>query len=190
MASQTDICNRALQKLGAKRIVSLSDDSPSARACITAYDTVRQAELRAHNWNFAISRQVLAADALAPEFGRAYSYTLPSGCLKIIDPYPEQNLNDRDWVIEGRKIYTNDVAPLNVRFISDITDTSLFDALFVESFAARMAVEMCEQLTQSNTKKDLLQKEYIQNIREARKASSIEKRPIEPATDTWLTVRL
>jgi hypothetical protein len=189
MASQTDICNRALQKLGAKRIVSLSDDSPSARACMAAYDTVRQAELRAHNWNFAIRRAALAADVAPPSFGFTNSYTQPSGCLKVIDPDSKTNLNDLDWTIEGNKILTDDGAPLNIRFIYDIQDTSLFDSLFVESFAARMAMEMCEQLTQSNTKKQLLQKEYVMNIEDARKASSIEKRPIEPATDTWLTVR-
>ena len=51
MASKVEIANRALQKLGAKRIASLSEDSRNARAINAAYDTLREAELRAHTWS-------------------------------------------------------------------------------------------------------------------------------------------
>ena len=56
MASEVDICNRALSKLGAARITSLTEDSVNARACNAMYESVRDAELRAHPWNFAMKR--------------------------------------------------------------------------------------------------------------------------------------
>ena len=69
MASEVDIANRALQKLGAESIVSLTQDSENARACNLCYEPIRDAELRAHPWNFAIKRASLAADS---KIGRAH----------------------------------------------------------------------------------------------------------------------
>ncbi len=206
MASKTDICNRALQKLGARRISSVTDQTPSARACDLAYDIVRQSELRKYDWNFAIKRVQLAADVPAPDWGRQNSFTLPSDYIKLTNTYPEDLTNDvnvvgvtvaftaqftglKDWVIEGKAIVTNDEAPLQVRYISDVTDTSQFDSLFVESFANALAYEMCEELTQSNTKKSDIAGAYKISIDEAKKASSIEIAPADPPPDTWLACR-
>lgn len=189
MASEVGICNRALQKLGAKRIVSLTDDSVNARACNTAYAAVRDGELRAHPWSFATNRAQLSADSSAPLFGRAASYQLPSTCLRLLSPYPEVNLNSMDWVIEGRKIYTNDSAPLNVRFTDQVTDPNQMDALFREALACKLALEMCEELTQSNTKKADIRSDYTAAIREARRSNAMEKIAEMPPEDTWVTVR-
>lgn len=60
MASDVEICNRALQLLGAGRITSLAEDSPAAKEMARAYDPVRLRELRAHPWNFSIKREQLA----------------------------------------------------------------------------------------------------------------------------------
>lgn len=189
MASEVEICNRALQKLGAKRIVSLSDDSVNARACNNAYTVLRDAELRAHPWNFAITRIQLAADSTAPAFGRARAFTLPSDCLRILPPYPEQNINDLDWIVEGRKIYSNDSAPLNIRYIYRVTDPNEMDSLFRELLSARMADELCEEITQSNTKKEQLARDYRKNLLEARRSNAIEKVAEEPPEDSWITAR-
>ncbi len=206
MASKTDICNRALQKLGARRISSISDETPSGRACNLAYDIVRKSELRKYDWNFAITRVSLAADVPAPDWGRQNSFTLPSDYIKLTNSYPEALTSDanvvgvtvaftaeftgqKNWVIEGRSILTNDTAPLQVRYIADITDTSEFDSLFVESFANALAYEMCEELTQSNTKKSDIAQAYKISIEEAKKAASIEIAPADPPPDTWLACR-
>lgn len=189
MASDVDICNRALQKLGAKRITSLTDDSVNARACNAAYEIVRDAELRAHPWNFAIDREALAADSTEPDWGRANSFQLPSDCLRVLPPYPEDNLNDMDWQIEGRKIYTDDSDPLYIRYIARIEDTSLFDALFIEALANKLALELCEELTQSNTKKESLNQDYDKIIAKAKRTNAIENVAAEPPADTWITVR-
>jgi hypothetical protein len=206
MASVIDVCNRALQKLGAKRISALTDQTPSARACALAYPIIRQSELRKYDWNFAISRVQLAADSPAPTWGRQNSFTLPADYIKLTNAYPETLSNDintvgvsvaftaestgmRDWVIEGKKIVTNDSSPLNLRYIADITDTSMWDAIFVEVVATAMAYELCEELTQSNTKKSDIAQAYKTIIDSAKHASSIEIAPADPPPDTWLTCR-
>lgn len=189
MASEVQICNRALQKLGAKRIVSLSDDSVNARACNVAYADLRDAELRAHPWSFAITRAQLAADAVPPTFGRQNAFQLPSTCLRLLPPYPEQNFNDRDWQIEGTKIYTNDSAPLEIRFIQQVTDPNVMGVLFREALSARIAYELCEELTQSNQKQAALLQAYSLAIKEARRTNAIVNVPAVPVTDEWLTIR-
>ena len=96
MTSETEICNRALQKLGAQRIADLDEGTKNARECKACYSILRDAELRAHPWNFAITREQLAADAMAPAFGRARAFPLPSGFLRLLPSYPEENLNSKD----------------------------------------------------------------------------------------------
>lgn len=204
--SKTDVCNRALQKLGAKRISAVTDETPSARACNLAYDIIRRSELRKRVWNFAIARASLPADVPAPDWGRSNSFTLPSDFLRLAESYPEQLTNDvnvvgvsvaftaeftgmKDWVIEQRKILTNDNAPLQIRYVFDVTDTTLFDPIFSEALSTAMAYEMCEELTQSNTKKSDIGKAYEEIIDEAHLANSIEVAPADPPPDTWLAAR-
>lgn len=189
MASVTEICNRALQKLGAKRITSIDENSVSARACLACYSTVRDSELMKHRWNFAIKRSSLAADATAPAWGRSNSFPLPSDFLKLIAPYPEDDSNERDWIIENRKILSDEASPLYIRYIGQITDPNEMDILFRESLAARMAYEMCEELTQSNSKKAELKDDYKDSISEAKKASAIQNIPQVSVEDSWITVR-
>lgn len=187
--SVVEICNRALQKLGAARITSLTENTPNARSCNVAYEVLKKAELRAHPWNFAIARAELAADATEPDWGRANSFTLPSDFLRLIDDYPELNLNSKDWQIEGKKILTNDSAPLYIRYIYDVTDPNEFDALFVEALASRMAMELCEEITQSNSKIQTASQMYKDTIREARRNNAIENVAAKPPEDEWVTVR-
>ena len=194
MTSVVQICNRALQKLGASAISALDEGSKNARECSTAYESLRDAELRAHPWGFAIKRVQLPASSTAPVFGRTNMFTLPSDYLRLLAPYPELNLNDLDWQIESDNegdpaIVTNDAAPLNVRYIGRITDPTVFDALFIEALAARIAMELCETITQSNSKKQAAYQDYTRAIMEARKTNAIERPAQQPPEDEWVTVR-
>lgn len=189
MASVVDICNRSLQLLGAKRITSLTQDTPNARSCNTAYETLRDAELRAHPWNFATTRATLAADATPPDWGRANAFQLPSNFLRLLPVYPEDNTNDQDWQIEGKKILTNDSDPLYIRYIYRVTDPNEMDVLFREMLSTRMAIELCEELTQSNTKKQGLEGHYKLKLQEARRTNAMENVAQEAPTDSWETVR-
>jgi hypothetical protein len=191
MASEADIANRALQMLGAKRIVSLTDDeSKNARACNACYEILRDSEIRLHPWNFAINRAELAADATAPAFGRARAFQLPSTCLRVLPPYPEEDLEDLDWIVEGKKIYTDDSAPLQVRYLQVVTDPNEMDSLFREALSAKMAMEMCEEITQSNTKGEALERRYVAAIAKAKKANAIEHANKLPPDDSWITARV
>lgn len=189
MASVVEICNRALQKLGAKRITSIGEDSINARACNVAYGPVRLALLRSHTWSCALARVQLAANSTEPLFGKAYSYPLPSNYLRLMPPDPEYNSNSHDWQIEGRDILTNDSAPLDVRYICDLEDANVMDALFREALSAKLAVELCEELSQSNSKKESLKDDFKDVIRDAKRVNAILNISAKPPVSEWITVR-
>lgn len=187
MASATSICNRGLQLLGAARILDITDDTRNGRACNACYDIIRQSELRKHRWRFAIRRDVLAPlteDDPHEEF--EYIFQLPADCLKVLKP---ENDPYCDWQVEGRKIYTNSTDVLRLRYIADITDTNQFDACFSEMVSAKMAEAMCEELTQSNTKKAGAKEAYKDARSEARRANAFETIPAEPEEDGWVLAR-
>jgi hypothetical protein len=189
MSSEVEICNRALQKIGARRITSLAEDSVNARACNVAYAVARDAELRKHPWNFAIKRASLAADATAPDWGRTNSFTLPSDFIRLLAPYPEDNLNDLDHQIENGKIVTDEDAPLYIRYIFRVTDPNEMDILFREALSCAIAAEICEEITQSNSKVERLIAMYDRAIRDAKKVNAIERVSGKPPEDEWITVR-
>jgi len=184
--SVIDCCNSALQRVGAATILSLSDNSPEARACSVAYDSNRRDELRKHPWNFAISRIVLAPDATAPAFDYLYAFTLPSACLRVLRP-KTPNL---DWKVEGRKILTNDGNTLYLRYIADIEDAAQWDSSFYNVVAAALAIDIVEKLTQSNTKKQQLFAEYNDAIKMAKRMNAFESGPEEAPDDDWWIARL
>ena len=59
MPSVVEICNEAMDLLGAATITSLDENSKEARLCNRRFSTVRDAVLRSHPWNCLIKRITL-----------------------------------------------------------------------------------------------------------------------------------
>lgn len=190
MSSIVAICNRGLQKLGADHIMSLDENTKEARECKLAFEPTRDSELRAHAWNFAVKRMAIPASGTAPAFGYSYAYPLPSDCLRLLKNDHREEVYPRAWKLESRAILTNESGPLLIRYIARITDPSVYDATFVEALSCKLAMELCEALTQSNTKRQLAAEEYKAAIREARRVNAFENQPAEQDTDPWITARL
>lgn len=193
MTSNVYIANRAITKLGEARIISLTDSTKAATTIASMYDSVRDDELRAHLWHFAKTRAKLAALSTPPLFGFAYAFQLPSDCLRLIQVgdmlvYPRMDTRGL-FSIEGRQILTDIGPSLSLRYIKRVEDPNLFDASFIESFSCRLAVESCESLTQSATKRQLAAAEYDAAIRRAVRANAIERPSQAIADDSWLESR-
>jgi hypothetical protein len=184
--SVVDICNGALHRVGASSILALTDNTREARLCAAAYDANRRAELRKHRWNFTIKRVALAPDAAAPAFDFAYQFTLPTDCLRVLLPQDA----DLDWVVEGRKILSNYDDVVYLRYVADITDVTQFDAAFYDLMAISLALDLCEALTDSTSKKAQLAQDYKDAVLEAKKINAFEQVPAEAPDPTFLTARL
>jgi hypothetical protein len=199
MASVIQVANRALTKVGAARITSLGDDNKQARAVSSCFDDLRDAELRAHRWQFSIKRVTLAALITTPAFGYQYQYQVPADFLKldmVDDRFPDPQLDGYvneeflDYVLEGNLILTDIGAPLKLRYIAQVTDPNGWDPMFREALACRIAAEIAEDLTQSTPKRQQAWEEYKQAVKEAMKAGSIERQPVMIADSNWIFGRL
>lgn len=187
--SKTDIANLALQKLGAKRITDIADNSPNARAANFAYPHTLRSVLRKHAWNRAIKRAEIAADAAAPPWGRTNSFSLPGDFIRLLPPYPEDIYSTYDWQIEGQKIYTDDGGPLYMRYIG-LIDPSEMDDLLTQVVACHLGIQICTEVTGSTTRKATLYEELKDWMIEARKANAFENIAPEPPLDSWVEARM
>lgn len=197
--SDVAIANLALTKIGDLRIVSLSDNTKPAREVNAVYTMLRDKLQRTYNWRFCVKRASLAADVATPVFDYAYQYTVPTDCLRILQInayFPAPDLSDlissggQEYVLEGGKILTRSSGNLNLRYLARITDPTIFDTAFDEAFAALIAYNVCEALTQSDAKKNAALRDYRMALMEAVRANAIENPPESIADTTWIAVRL
>jgi hypothetical protein len=183
--SVVQIINNALIKIGASAILTLTENSESARAANLIYEQVRDASIRDHVWNFAIRRVELAQNSTAPAFEFSYQYNLPSDCLRVL------RMEDMGmyYKIEGGKLLT-DEGTAKILYLSRVEDVNLFDALFVEALSARIAAELSVTLSESNTLYANMMEIYQRKIADARSMDAQESGYQEIIADTWLDSRL
>lgn len=195
--SDVSIANLALQKLGAARIEALDQDSPNARSINSCFEAVRQGELRKHDWAFAIARASIAADSDATLWGGLNRFLVPNDFIRLL--LDDESGSVVDWRIEGkldtdetavRAIVTKDSSPLRIRYIADIEDPNAFDSLFVDSFACKLAMQTCKEITGSNALVAEIKVEYDRAINEAKRIGSIERAEQDPPEDEWVEARI
>lgn len=144
--SAEEICNSALQKLGAEDITSLSDTTRRAVLCNRQYNKIRLKLLRSHPWNFAIKRAILSRIEMnstsvndgTDTFTTTATSEFVSGSrvrlLKNSGTLPAPLQENTDYyviVLTGTTFqlatsYENAIASTQI----DITDSPVFDADF------------------------------------------------------------
>jgi len=193
MPSQIGIWNKALRTIGESRLTATTDPVKAATLLGDAWVETYSAEFEANPWTFAIKRTSLAASATVPEFEWEYAYPLPTGCAFVID-CPE--LDRRQWTIES----TDDVKTIltkwnygqavNVRYTAVVTDVGKWPQLFADAVAFKLAMEICESISQSNTKMEIAASRYSDAIKLARRTNAIELPPVDRLEDDLVLVRL
>jgi hypothetical protein len=202
MASQVDVGNLCLSILGKPSIASFLDNSNAARVINIEYDLLRRALLRGRaTWRFSVKRARLPALSTAPVSGPyTQQYALPTDCLRVLlagDTYPGLDLSDyrlgptdAGYLVEGRNILCDYGAPLSLKYVWDVTDTTLFDPWFVVYLAAELAWTCCERLTGSDAKQEAAKKRKEDALIQAASSNALENTPEFPADDTWVAARL
>ena len=169
MASVVDICNGALNQLGASTILSLTEDSKNARLCNARYTQVRDSLFRSHPWNCLIRRVELARDTETPAWGFSYQFTLPADCLRVLTI-----LNyDYDYKVEGRKILANHDT-VKIQYVSRVTDANQYDELLRETISASLAADIAYAVTSSNPTASNMYNLFQDKLREARFVDATE----------------
>lgn len=150
MASQIDIVNMALTRLGAPPISALTEDTELADIVEANYFGVLDALLCEHDWSFAKKKLQLARLAVAPVNEWSYAYQLPSDRIG-----PPLNLYDstgtgirpaEDYeVFGGDQVHTDyETVVCEYPFRPD---ESLLPAMFVQALADRLAHKLALSIT-------------------------------------------
>jgi hypothetical protein len=186
MPSKTDIVNIAASFLGQPPIISMDTDrGPIGETARATYPTMLEAVLRGFTWNFAIQRRS-ATSSGTPEWGWNYQYNLADDELRVLS-LESDDLND--WVVEGRRILTDLGSPINYKVVVREEDTSRYDALFIEAFARRLAMNWAERILKSTTAAREQARLYSEVMRAARSVDSTEKTPEVIEANEWIDSR-
>lgn len=188
-AANLTVVNEGLTLIGATPLESASDSTPSAFAIAAVIDADIDGLIAEYNWKFAIKRTSITENVTAPTFGRAHAYDLPADYLRLLPPYPEDNYEALDWIIEGDQIVSDNTSPLQLRYVASITDPTLWPILFKRALSAKLGMSVCEKLTQSTSKYEMVANEFERRMRLAVRHGAIERVAYEPPLDSWVSNR-
>ena len=174
MASTVDICNGALNQLGATTILSLTEDSKNARLCNSRFTQVRDGVFRSHPWNCLQKRVELAQDTTAPAWGFKFAYTLPADCLRLLRILDY----DSNYKVEGRKILSN-TETMKILYIGRITDPNEYDELLRETLSSALSADIAFAVTSNNTTATNMYNLFQDKLKDARFVDSTEGQNVD-----------
>ncbi len=190
--SETEICNRALGRLGQERILAITDEGAAGRACQLHFSGTRDEVLRSHRWNFATERGVLTRLSEAPAFGWLYQYSLPVDYIRALEVNGTEDGKGCPWTVEAGRLLTNE-ATVNLVYIRRETLVSKWDSLFQEAMTLKLAMKLATVLRGSAAQVADLGQEYERVTaplaRRVDANEGRERRPLRPFRSDFVAAR-
>lgn len=201
-SAAADICNLALTHLGQSKIASLNDNSENARKCNLIFGNCAKEVLREAWWNFStvVALLVLNSDQTTNAVpGWNYVYDLPTNCLLVRKVYGETGpifditlpYPPDDFVIPitnpstipfrvvyvpavaGKELVCN-ITPAYIEYTALILDVTQWDADFIKAMTFKLASELANVLTGSQSKADKMAQMYQLTLSAAQKINGNE----------------
>jgi hypothetical protein len=169
--SKVEIANLALMHVGDNVITSFSDGTAAANTINTVYETIRDAVLRDHIWNFAVKQATPSLDATTPIYGFNHRFDMPTDLLRLIEI--EDNPN-----------------PINIKYVYKNETVTEYDSMFVQALAVRLAATIAERLTQSSTLAEELLSVYRLHLKDAKSVDAQANYPDDLEANLWLDSRV
>lgn len=149
MATEIDICNLALARLGDSATVASIDPpegSPQATHCAQFYPMARDTLIGRHAWSFCTTRAALAELDEEPLTGWQYTYAPPSDAIEIISILPPEAGDDfspqayeTESLTDGTEVIYANIEEAICRYKFQVTDPAKFPPLFVEALSWLLA---------------------------------------------------
>ena len=153
------------------------------------YEDVRDALLRRFRWVFAIQQCTILnsassyAGAYVP-FAYSYISDLPSDCLRVLEV---MNYTGEWRVYANNKLLVDvdtNTDDLEIKYIQQVTDPSLFDACFREIFILKLAQKLAKAIgDKKGDWGDLLSEEKIKIVEAMRLSAFEDQERVEEDTD-------
>jgi hypothetical protein len=186
MLTDVQIINLGLAKLAATPIKRIDFPvTPIESYMASNYPQWRRQELAKRRWVFALEYEYpLTLNDTLPDSAKPYKFGLPIDCLRPIRG------RGTEWEQRGHYLYSgSDTLKLN--YVKNVPESE-FDTLFNEVLACKIAVESCDYITQSNTKKESLKEDYKTALMEAARNNAFVIGPENihnDETSSWLLGR-
>lgn len=189
MSSVVEIYNMALGGIGVtQQVASATEASTEAAACTLFYATCRDRVLRDFDWAFARQYSTLGLVAEDPNTDWAYAYRYPSAAISIRGIVGTTRTSTAPRIpytlgsdSSGKLIYT-DSAEAVARMTVRITDTELFDALFVSALAGLLGSKIAPPLARGPKLAAAAYEMYLVDLAAAQAAAGNEEGQ-DPAPD-------
>lgn len=166
MLTDVQHINLGLSKIAANRITRIDPAvTPLERYMADNYEHWKRRELAKRRWVFALEEHYkLTLETQISNVPKPYKFRLPNDCLRPV--------RDKctEWQQRGRYI-RSDYPEIYLTYIRDVPEAD-FDPLFSEVLACAIAVESCEYVTQSTTKKEVAVTMYREALMDAGKGNA------------------
>jgi hypothetical protein len=170
-ASWTQICNRALGRLGSNTISDLHDGTQSAEYCGRFLPEAIEHILGQWDFKFARRRQRLAMNADRPAFGWQYQFNYPMDCIRLVKVYGGSNSKPDECVpyqVENGKILA-DTNALQIIYIARPNEPNLLPQSVRKAISTHLAYLLSTALTSNEQLTGLIAAESQAAIETAKK---------------------
>jgi hypothetical protein len=122
----------------------------------------------------------------------------PAGYLRLAPQNPKPGIGALggptgvgydDWLMEGDYLLSWCPTTITLRFVADFTDVARMDSMFCEGLAARIALSICDTITQSGAQTQQVQAIYKKWSSDAATVDGIEQGYDDPPDDDYISVR-
>lgn len=189
MASETDICNRALALLGQEKIININDPNNVAEMCNTLYPSSRDKCFEDRMWSFCLKRIMAAPLTVPPPFGYANQFQVPSDCIILRSVDDGNSRGTLDWVREGDKILT-DAAEIAIIYSATVLNPDLWTNAFIEALVFKLASDLAMPLTENAKIRNTYEQDYHRKIQEAGATDGGQGRQVRLRSDSLIIARM
>lgn len=195
MASTTSLLNRALIRVGAKRITSLEGTGDTEQLIRDTYDDIRQSLLRSHPWNFATFRSRLARDVATSAIGFLYAFRKPGAessrgeWLRTVGVFSDDAMTCPARYRDQGGLILSDALALTMLSIHDVTDPDAMDPLFREALGLKLAAEYAIVLSNSKSMHDTYAQLHEAALARARGIGAMDNPPEPLPVSSWESER-
>jgi hypothetical protein len=198
MSNYVEIANLAATFIGTTaRLVSPDDNTVLARRVKAVWDLQRRSTIRDGEWNFACARASLPSLAEVAPYPFTYVFALPAGTLRlleVLDSEARDNYRLEGGAViggvatSGPRILAN-LVPINVRYLVDVPDMTLWDEQFAEAFAARIAWAIGKPIAGSAYSTTEGWNLYQAKCSAAKSVDARENPPLDQEESGWVLAR-